>query len=290
MADNTDEEHLDNPTNTQSENSPDEVNPTTDIETINSNQVTENMEVHHHAHHEGKKSWKSYLWEFLMLFLAVFCGFLAEYQLEHVIEHNREKEFMWSMIDDLKTDTASLAYTLDRVNRNQIRIDSAIKFYAIQKNPTTSQVTAIGMYSDFGLISHGVVFTDRTSLQLKNSGGMRLIRNKLVADSLIAYWSGIQRIENDFIRIESYRLDAKKLGFKIFNYYASSYVHDYLDSTVSVESSTLLDNSPKLFGEFINSLETIGGMYRRLYTVKIKRQISSAERLIELIKKEYNLE
>ena len=36
MADNTDEEHLDNPTNTQSENSSDEIIPTKDTETINS--------------------------------------------------------------------------------------------------------------------------------------------------------------------------------------------------------------------------------------------------------------
>ena len=49
MADNTDEEHIDNPTNNQSGNIPDEIIPTTDTETINPNQETENMEVHHHA-------------------------------------------------------------------------------------------------------------------------------------------------------------------------------------------------------------------------------------------------
>ena len=93
MADNTDEEHLYNPTKIQSENPSDEITPTTtDTDAINPNQETENMEVHHHAHHGGKKNWKSYFWEFLMLFLAVFCGFLAEYQLEHIFEREREKE------------------------------------------------------------------------------------------------------------------------------------------------------------------------------------------------------
>ena len=37
MADNTDEEHLDNPTNNQSENSSDEIIPTTDTEAHFSN-------------------------------------------------------------------------------------------------------------------------------------------------------------------------------------------------------------------------------------------------------------
>ena len=38
MADNTDEEHLDNPINNQSENPPDEIIPAADTETINPNQ------------------------------------------------------------------------------------------------------------------------------------------------------------------------------------------------------------------------------------------------------------
>ena len=82
MADDTDEEHPDNPTNNQLENPIDEIMPIKAKESVKPNREIENMEVHHHAHHEGRKSWKSYFWEFLMLFLAVFCGFLAEYQLE----------------------------------------------------------------------------------------------------------------------------------------------------------------------------------------------------------------
>ena len=72
MTDNTDELPLEHPTNNQSGNPPEQIIPPTDSETINSNQETENMEVHHHAHHGGKKNWKAYFWEFLMLFLAEF--------------------------------------------------------------------------------------------------------------------------------------------------------------------------------------------------------------------------
>ena len=115
MADNTDEEHLDNLINNESENPPDEIIPTRDTETINSIQETENMEVHHHAHDPAaphhKKNWKSYFWEFLMLFLAVFCGFMAEYQLEHKIERDRAKKYMYDMVENLKYDTI-------RYNRN----------------------------------------------------------------------------------------------------------------------------------------------------------------------------
>ena len=63
------------------------------------------MEVHAHSH-TARKKWTHYFWEFLMLFLAVFCGFLAENQREHMVEHQREKQYMNSLITDLKGDTA----------------------------------------------------------------------------------------------------------------------------------------------------------------------------------------
>ena len=65
------------------------------------------MEVHAHSH-TARKKWTHYFWEFLMLFLAVFCGFLAEYQLEHKIERDREKQYMRSLLNDLKTDVLNI--------------------------------------------------------------------------------------------------------------------------------------------------------------------------------------
>ena len=96
MADNTDKEHLDTKTNTQSENPPDEINPIKISEVINQNQETENMEVHAHDLHKAHgHGWKHYLFEFLMLFLAVFCGFLAENFREHKVEEERGIQYIY---------------------------------------------------------------------------------------------------------------------------------------------------------------------------------------------------
>src|SRR6187402_2563255 len=81
------------------------------------------MEVHQHTHSERKK-WKHYLWEFLMLFLAVFCGFLAEYQLEHKIEKNRERQFINSLVNDVKADTARLHTIIFNRTERESRLDS----------------------------------------------------------------------------------------------------------------------------------------------------------------------
>src|SRR5450631_2478428 len=105
MADNPDEADLENRTDFQSGNPIGETTPNQATEIIDPIHETENMEVHHHSHssHE-KKNWKSYAWEFLMLFLAVFCGFLAEYFLEHRIEKEKGKQYVQSMIEDMKSD------------------------------------------------------------------------------------------------------------------------------------------------------------------------------------------
>jgi hypothetical protein len=65
------------------------------------------MEVHAHTHTERKK-WTHYLWEFLMLFLAVFCGFLAENFREHRVESRRGRQYIFSLYEDLKSDTIRL--------------------------------------------------------------------------------------------------------------------------------------------------------------------------------------
>lgn len=151
----------------------------------------EGMEVHHHTHTERKK-WKHYIFEFFMLFLAVFCGYLAEYQLEHKIEKDRERQFMASMVEDLKSDKFLLYENIDlRKNRDKL-IDSFIL-----------------LLSDKNFVNHGnkiyyagciltlplfFVSNDRTIQQLKFSGGLRLIRNTKVSDSIMSYYQLMQQL------------------------------------------------------------------------------------------------
>src|SRR5688572_19318262 len=95
------------------------------------------MEVHQHTHTPRKK-WTHYFWEFLMLFLAVFCGFLAENQREHMIEHQREKKYVRSLIQDLKTDTANLLAYINKRAEKRILMDSLTILL------TTGQHTQLG--------------------------------------------------------------------------------------------------------------------------------------------------
>ena len=142
------------------------------------------MEVHHHPH-TARKKWTHYFWEFLMLFLAVFCGFLAEYKLEHTIEHQREKQYMATMLEDLKSDTSLLNYAVDYWDTINNSIDSVAD--AVQLPLTPTGLFKAYRHLNNALNYYSFSFNDRTVAQLKNSGGFRLIREKNVANKIILF-------------------------------------------------------------------------------------------------------
>ncbi len=150
------------------------------------------MEVHHHAH-TARKKWAHYFWEFLMLFLAVFCGFLAEYQLEHKIEKTREKQYIRSFLEDLAADTVDLARSAAYCELTVRRTDSLI---ALLSDPNRENAAG-DIYYFLRVIHRSDVFSlnDRTIVQLRNAGGMRLVSKKAVADSMVSYYK-----QADFIR------------------------------------------------------------------------------------------
>src|SRR5512138_2550244 len=152
------------------------------------------MEVHHHSHTERKK-WTHYLWEFLMLFLAVFCGFLAENFREHLVENKREKKYIQSFYEDLTADERDLQLNINFLRAQALQADS---LHTLMKNITTKQ-PANTVYRYLRAISRGTAGllypNDKTIVQLRNAGGMRLIKNKMVSDSMAVYYREIELIQ-----------------------------------------------------------------------------------------------
>lgn len=283
MAENTDEEHLISPTDNQSEISSEEIKPTTNKEI---------MEVHHHAHHEGKKNWKSYLWEFLMLFLAVFCGFLAEYQLEHVIEHQRENTYISSMIDDAKKDTTEIVKAIQTNNERILHLDSLAD---ICLNYSDSKVADIEFYKHYiyGLYHPAfITLTERTILQLKNAGGMRLIRNKSSADSIIIYDGMSKKLADQQAYYELYQNNSISLAVKIFNFQKFGFgasgqkLKDYSKAN---EYFKLISNDNNQLKELGNTILVYEGVVAYYNTLLLETK-EHATQLIITLKKEYHID
>ena len=247
------------------------------------------MEVHHHAH-TARKKWTHYFWEFLMLFLAVFCGFMAENQREHMIEHRREKEYMRSLIEDLKTDTFNLNNNILLGQVVRTRLENLISFLN-NGSPKDSAVQLYKLNNQAGRVVN-IDFEDRTSAQLKNGGNMRLIRNKAVADSIRGYWGGIKTMEGISSRLEELRIKAADIQMQIFHnkYIKLSDPTDPIRSDISISpDAKLINNDPELLALYSNRRQLLLNVLSN-YIRAMKYVNSKAIRLVTFIKKEYHLE
>jgi len=244
MADNTDEERLDNPNNTQQENLSEIVPPVDDTETIPQNKETENMEVHHHSHSHEKKNWKSYVWEFLMLFLAVFCGFLAEYQLEHVIEHQREKKYMQALLEETKLDISEYDSVLKRIYYIDPIADSL--FHNIKQAEKYNFNIVSKWNTPFNNIKVAY-FPSLTAInQLKYSGNLRLIKNQKLQQKIVMYETfidgGLKNAGNNVQEClrATYKLENILCDLTDFNRSLSKDINKPIEKLKLQEAQTLL--------------------------------------------------
>jgi len=250
------------------------------------------MEVHHHAHPSTssghRKKWTHYFWEFLMLFLAVFCGFLAEYQLEHTIEHQREKVFMKSMLEDLEKDTAMLTGTERRSQTMVAYIDTTVSI--LQRMALDDDSRVLLYRSNLRtLLVFAPVFTDRTSSQLKFSGGMRLIRKRKAADSIIQYWNQADIIMKLYEQTEENKSHAREQSYSIFNqkYYTNRGVGAVM---VNDPDPPLMRTDEMFLTEYANRLQHIRNRTTNVLLPLISFQRNSAISLMNTIREEYHLE
>ena len=267
----------------------DEITPIQLSATTTTNPEPETMEVHKHPHHvTHKKKWGEYLLEFLMLFLAVFLGFVAENYREHLVEIEREKQYIHSLIEDVRTDITQINYDQGQLSPLIKRLDSIIEKLGEDSNGSPSvncyRQISIGFgFSDF-------IYNDGTMQQLKNSGGMRLIRNLKVANSIINYDQSVRRtlafqdiINNTQLprmvdKINSL-IDISKMKKLVSNSQLG------LD-TINIKNAILLSHDANELTRFVNQLKQYSySIYYQMEYLTNNRE--KGIQLLSLLKKDY---
>ena len=145
------------------------------------------MEVHHHPHVE-KKNFKEYFLEFLMIFLAVTMGFFAESIREHLADNSKEKQYINSMIADLKGDTAGLR---DVINANIKKVSGIDTMVSLLNKPSLIMDEEKQLYilnSRYASNIARMDWNDGTIRQLLTSGNLRLMSGQGISDSMMNYY------------------------------------------------------------------------------------------------------
>jgi hypothetical protein len=249
------------------------------------------MEVHHPHHLNHKKNWKEYFLEFFMLFAAVTLGFFAENVREHSIESLREKEYMTTMIEDLKEDTT-------RINRSALLtsvkvrgLDSLIRnIYATPYTDSSKRVLYY-LYRRYMGSATDVAFSRRTISQLVGSGNLRLVKNLAISDQIVQYEIGTERILRQYsIYHDQYQQKSRDIGNKIFDsYYMLDYDRETIKNILNTNTQlSFLDDNPKQFRELANGVYGGKGVLS-IYVTIINRQKELAIKIIEDLRKEYSI-
>ena len=225
-----------------------------------------------------------------MLFLAVFAGFMAENQREHIIEHKREKQYMQSLLRDLSADTAMINAAIPRKEGRINAVDTVFNFF--KANPNQKTITG-KLFKTIRRTNFDSRFirNNITINQLKNAGGMRLVRKQQVADSISAYDF---RCESTGLYNELYVINSQvgnRQFEKLFN--ASDMLAFYIENTreaivANIPDSIVIKINTGELNEQLNFM-MLEKAYARQEINLFKDLQARAERLIELIKKEYHL-
>ena len=255
------------------------------------------MEVHHHSHlasgetHTSRKKFTHYLWEFLMLFLAVFCGFLAENQREHIVEGRREKEYIRSMIEDLKLDTAGFAFDNSTRSATLKIFDSSIMLLNREKRSDAEQ-QRLYYLARMGLrLSPFPEMNDKTFEQMKSSGNLRLIHDSKIANSITSYYFNSKEFsinkEQMLLRLQS----LLEMHAKVFNGAVLQQMinNDQFEINPPPGTALLMTDDKEILNELAVRTHYVASIikYSRVF---IDNLHAKATQLIRLLQEEYHLE
>lgn len=227
-----------------------------------------------------------------MLFLAVTLGFFVENRREHYIESKREKQYIRSLIQDLKEDTA---YLRDAMLTHKLSCDMIDSIVILLKGrePNDSARRIYWLARMIPFRDQGILLHDKTFEQLKNSGGLRLIHSSAVLDSISKYYENykwvsagpsVMQIRN---RQELYLSLEKLFDMGVFQDMLHS--DDPFTPVYPRTKPDLLSNDPQV-------INTICARYHFMYGVKKVLQnsaedlLGTAGRLILILQEEYNIE
>jgi hypothetical protein len=254
------------------------------------------MEVHHHpdVHHKRKK-FKEYFFEFIMIFLAVTLGFFAEGLREHIGDRTKEKEYMTSLVQELKYDTLHYNKVLHAIGGLQPQLDSlyknvkeAARYNYIVQSKWNYSMNQFNIEYRPGL---------PTIHQLQSSGNLRLIGSRIVVNKILeyeAYVKGeVERLDN-VIYTATQKVYGLEDALCNYRYFVTAKLsmddkHTMNESDSAAFDMPIVIRDTVRLNEFANSFvnyKATSSVYNGILLAGLKY----ATELIQLINKEYHLE
>jgi len=239
------------------------------------------------------KNWKKYLLEFFMLFLAVFLGFFADNLRDKSSEKSKEREYIHSLIEDVVLEKINIQKVISYNKTRKTRLDSLSKFcynYSLENIDDRK----LYYHYPFSILQRPDFLSanELTMTQLKNAGGMRLIKNKNAIKEILLYDMQQKKLEDQQKYYENYHKNSINLGLKIFNHQKVRHMVSLIKTkdTINLKATNfkLIQNDQNLLTEFGNVVDMYGGIVA-YYNMLLEEKNNQADSLILKLKKEYKI-
>ncbi|MBV9963345.1 MAG: hypothetical protein JO072_13960 [Parafilimonas sp.] len=228
-----------------------------------------------------------------MIFLAVTLGFFAENLREHFNDNHEIKSDMQSMIADLQSDVDMYNSTIAVNDLGDRRIDTLIKLLKIAPS-NTSDIYFFARDVTANNIDY--LPNEKTFEQMKNSSALRLIESKAILDSISSYYQSIEFFKSQNILQDQKVDDIHLVNSLLFDGYIFQEMYSKVEgnSGLNVIITKPLNNPPLLTTDYTTINKVIVAYHYLYATTEVNTEAAEvykqqAGRLIDLLKKEYNL-
>jgi len=202
---------------------------------------------------------------------------------------------MKSMLKDLHADTVFFSQMIKGISEYNTHIDSLIAI--INNNPDwNNSVKEIYQEQVWINLYFKAVYSDRTIMQLKNSGNFRLIRNTSVSDAIIQYDGYVRNfvismqdegLLEQWKKIDNYSAEIFKSS--VFRAWMETWMKSGSVPPIQLPTAPyFLSTDKKQIDNYINLLDKYA-VFNSWFIQNVQSAIKQAKDLELLIKKEYHL-
>jgi hypothetical protein len=127
--------------------------------------------------------------------------------------------------------------------------------------------------------------SERTSAQLKNAGGMRLVENQELSNKISEYWVKSDNLKESNTFIDDLKFKAREKSYSIFD---QKYYIDVTKGIVADNAQLMMKDNFTLT-EYANRLNHINNSLKNVLLPNVNRHYKRAVELLSILKKEYKL-
>ena len=231
---------------------------------------------------EGKtrKYMKYAIGEIVLVVIGILIALSLNNWNQKKTERKSEKQYIFSLIEDAKTDLSNFNNAII-VNEERIKILDSLASMCFNYNENEGKDPELIMQNNKAY-RHPVfvTYTDRTLAQLKNTGNIGLITDKSIVNAILEYEGYFARLTNQQVWYENALNNLIESGIPVFNFKYKPKNSENLDKDHFYKTAKLNTTNKQLIIEIGNRAT----MYSSITDYYLRLLKEGQKRSIELIK------